>query len=293
MGRDWSPDDREPESRRAVAGGGSTPPRRAGRLARARRGGARAGGGERFLVVRVARGGSSPSRPPSRGRCGRSAPIAPSRHRTSRRIAMPAIAHGLTARCDDSCGMGGSAPRLRPAATVAAETPVLTLTRDGPRSPTARHARRAGDSLGTREAKGTAARRAIYRMAMAATERAQRSGHTVRRVVLDAELKGQLASARNRPGTDAPKPGPRMPPARCSCEWSTEHPDSRPPPGCTRPARARARMSTSNSPPNTTSRARSPPKRRRVSPRRVAVPDRPPLGGAPRTAASSWEILSL
>ena len=40
---------------------------------------------------------------------------------------------------------------------------------------------------------------------MAETERLARSGHTVRRVVLDAELKGQLASARNRPGTDAPE----------------------------------------------------------------------------------------
>jgi hypothetical protein len=41
---------------------------------------------------------------------------------------------------------------------------------------------------------------ALYRVAEAEGQRIARAGGTVRRVVLDAELKGQVASKRNRPG---------------------------------------------------------------------------------------------
>jgi len=83
---------------------------------------------------------------------------------------------------------------------------VLTLTRDGAAF-ARQHVVPDGQAIhwGLVKPKEQQHDAAIYRMAMAATERLARSGHTVRRVVLDAELKGQLASARNRPGTDAPE----------------------------------------------------------------------------------------
>jgi len=124
MGRDWSPDDREPEVSGPSRAGGSTPPPPREDDWRARlEAGLAPPGGERFLVVRWHERivTVSPSEQGTLRTLSAYRTIAA--HRTSRRIAITAIARGLTARCDDSCGMGGSAPQLRPAATVAVRRP--------------------------------------------------------------------------------------------------------------------------------------------------------------------------
>ena len=82
-------------------------------------------------------------------------------------------------------------------------TPVVTLTRDGHA-----FARQHLSSDGQRLHWGLVRPReqehdaAIYRMAVTEAERLAKTGATVTRVVLDAELKGQLAATRNRPAPD-------------------------------------------------------------------------------------------
>ena len=80
--------------------------------------------------------------------------------------------------------------------------PVLVLSKEG-RAFAAQHLARDGQALhaGLVKPKEQAHDTALYRVAQAEGERIARAGGTVCRVVLDAELKGQLASARNRPGT--------------------------------------------------------------------------------------------
>jgi hypothetical protein len=85
------------------------------------------------------------------------------------------------------------------------ETPLLTLTREG-RGFTADYLAREGQRVycGLARPKERAHAAALYRMAVKETERLAARGATVRRVVLDAELKGRLAAARNRPGAGDP-----------------------------------------------------------------------------------------
>ena len=81
--------------------------------------------------------------------------------------------------------------------------PVLVLSKEG-RAFAAQHvrARRPERCIaGLVKPKEQAHDTALYRVAQAEGQRIARAGGTVRRVVLDAELKGQVASARNRPGT--------------------------------------------------------------------------------------------
>ena len=207
MGRDWSPDDREPEaSGPSRAGGGSTPPPPREDDWRARvEAGLAPPGGERFLVVRWHE---------------HVVTVSPSEQGTLRTlgayrtIAAPDLAthryDGDRTRFDREVRRlvrhGWVRAAIAPGRHGGRETPVLTLTRDGAAF-ARQHVVPEGQALhwGLVKPKEQQHDAAIYRMAMAETERLARSGHTVRRVVLDAELKGQLASARNRPGTDAPE----------------------------------------------------------------------------------------
>lgn len=82
---------------------------------------------------------------------------------------------------------------------------VMTLTREGHDFVTrydARHEQHV--HFGIVRPKEQAHDAALYRVAVNEAERLARQGATVTRVVLDAELKGELAAARNRPGTDDP-----------------------------------------------------------------------------------------
>ena len=95
--------------------------------------------------------------------------------------------------------------RTMPASRGGRACPVVTLTREGHafvrehlRTGAQRHYR------GLVRPKEQAHDAALYRVAVAESERLRAAGSTVTRVVLDAELKAELASARNRPGTDAP-----------------------------------------------------------------------------------------
>lgn len=96
--------------------------------------------------------------------------------------------------------------RTPPGRTGGRAATVLTLTRDGAAF-TRAHAVREGQTVqwGLVKPREQAHDTALYRMAMAETERLAKRGTVVRRVVLDAELKGQLAAARNRPGTETPE----------------------------------------------------------------------------------------
>ncbi len=78
---------------------------------------------------------------------------------------------------------------------------VLVLSKEG-RDFAAQHVAPADQRLhtGLVKPKELAHDAALYRMAQAEGERIGRAGGTVRRVVLDAELKGEVASARNRLG---------------------------------------------------------------------------------------------
>jgi hypothetical protein len=80
--------------------------------------------------------------------------------------------------------------------------PVLVLSKEG-RAFAAQHVVREGQTVhaGLVKPKEQAHDTALYRVAHAEGQRITRAGGTVRRVVLDAELKGQVASARNRPGS--------------------------------------------------------------------------------------------
>lgn len=82
--------------------------------------------------------------------------------------------------------------------------PVLTLSKEG-QAFTIRHIAAPEQRLhtGLVKAKELAHDAALYRVAQAEGARIRRDGGTVRRVVLDAELKGELASARNRLGAGA------------------------------------------------------------------------------------------
>ena len=206
MGRDWSPDDREPEaSGPSRAGGGSTPPPREDDGRTRVEAGLASSDGERFLVVRWHE---------------RIATVSPSEQGTLRTlgayrtIAAPDLAThrygGDRARFDREIRRlvrhGWVKDVVAPGRHGGRATTVLTLTQDGAAF-ARQHVVPEGQALhwGLVKPKEQQHDAAIYRMAMAETERLARGGHTVRRVVLDAELKGQLASARNRPGTDAPE----------------------------------------------------------------------------------------
>ena len=206
MGRDWSPDDREPESSGpSRAGGGSPPPPREDDWRARVEAGLASSDGERFLVVRWHE---------------RIATVSPSEQGTLRTlgayrtIAAPDLAThrygGDRARFDREIRRlvrhGWVKDVVAPGRHGGRATTVLTLTRDGAAF-ARQHVVPEGQALhwGLVKPKEQQHDAAIYRMAMAETERLARGGHTVRRVVLDAELKGQLASARNRPGTDAPE----------------------------------------------------------------------------------------
>jgi hypothetical protein len=80
--------------------------------------------------------------------------------------------------------------------------PVLVLSKEG-RAFAAQHLARDGQILhaGLVKPKEQAHDTALYRVVHAEGQRIGRAGGSVRRVVLDAELKGQVASARNRPGS--------------------------------------------------------------------------------------------
>jgi len=84
--------------------------------------------------------------------------------------------------------------------------PVLVLSKEG-RAFAAQHMAPTGQRLhsGLVKPKELAHDAALYRMVQAEGQRIAAAGGTVRRVVLDAELKGHVASARNRTGsgTDA------------------------------------------------------------------------------------------
>jgi hypothetical protein len=79
--------------------------------------------------------------------------------------------------------------------------PVLVLSKEG-RAFATQHLARDGQTLhaGLLKPKEQDHDTALYRVAQAEGRRIARAGGTVRRVVLDAELKGQVAAARNRPG---------------------------------------------------------------------------------------------
>jgi hypothetical protein len=96
-------------------------------------------------------------------------------------------AHSLPAR------HGGRAP------------PVVTLTGDGV-ALTRRYLVAEGQRLyrGLVRPKEEAHDAALYPIAVAEAERLEARGGSVRRVILDAELKGQLAARRNRPGGGDP-----------------------------------------------------------------------------------------
>jgi hypothetical protein len=94
--------------------------------------------------------------------------------------------------------------RTLPAPRGGRGTPVITLTREG-HAFTHRYLAVEGQRThwGLVRPKEQAHDAALYRMAIAETERLAKRGATVRRVILDAELKGQLAAARYTSGSPA------------------------------------------------------------------------------------------
>jgi hypothetical protein len=84
-------------------------------------------------------------------------------------------------------------------------TPVVTLTREG-MAFTRRYLVAEEQRLhrGLVQPKEQAHDAALYRIAVVEAERLEARGGSVRRVILDAELKGQLAAMRNRPGGGDP-----------------------------------------------------------------------------------------
>ena len=205
MSRDWSPDDREPEASgpSRVGGSGEAPPREEDWRTLVAR--AFHGGSDRFVVVRWH---------------DRLVTVSPAQQATLRAIGTFRTVHARDlaqhryganqARADRDVQRlmrhGWVVQETAPGRHGGREQVVLTLTQDG-YAFTRAHVVTDDQDLhfGLVKPKEQAHDAALYRMAMAETERLAQRGAVVHRVVLDADLKGQLASARNRPGTDAPE----------------------------------------------------------------------------------------
>jgi hypothetical protein len=131
---------------------------------------------------------------------------------TFRTVAIPDLArftyHGDWARLDADVRQlvrrGWLERHTLPGRRGGREVPVLVLSRDGHAFAT-RHLATDGQALhyGLVKPKEQAHDAALFRVYHAETARITEAGGTVRRVILDAELKGQVAAARNRPADAA------------------------------------------------------------------------------------------